>query len=102
VVSRGATPLVGLLCVSVVYYAVNMLVVTGALALLRSQNMERMWTVWIRWTTPAFVAATATAAGLFLTNPMFHWNAAMLFIPAVILFQVWYRRLLATRFRIAA
>ncbi|HZU26644.1 MAG TPA: hypothetical protein VFA04_14055 [Bryobacteraceae bacterium] len=99
-VAWGANSLLALLSTAAVYYAVNVLIVSGALALLHAKNMERMWHAWIRWTTPAFIAATAAAAGLFLTNPMFHWNASMLFVPAVVVFQVWYRRLLATRFGI--
>jgi hypothetical protein len=98
----GLGPVPALLLTAVGYYAINALVVTGVLALLHAQTVRRLWVAWMRWTTPAFLVSGAAAAGLFVIDPLFHGSAAMLLIPAVILFQLWYRRVLSRISGVAA
>jgi hypothetical protein len=97
----GNATVVGM-CAAATYYAVNVLVVSGVLSLVHAQTINRLWSAWLRWTTPAFLVSAAAAASLILIDPMFHFNTAILFVPAVVLFHIWYRRLLSARLGTAA
>jgi len=95
----GGGPVAAIVCAACCYYVVNTLLVAGILALIRAQTVRRLWRAWLQWTTPAFLASAAAAVALFTSNPMFHWGPTLLFIPAAVAFQIWYRRLIGDQLR---
>lgn len=93
----GAGGVIALCCSAVVFYALDTVLVSGIVALLRETTVRRVWQVWLRWTTPGFVVSTAAAVALFVGDPAFRWGPALSAIPAALIVMVGYRRLIAAR-----
>jgi len=95
--SWGAGSALALCCSAVAFYVLNTILVSGIVALTREITMKRIWRAWLCWTTPAFVVSTAAAVALFVNDPAFRWGPALLTVPAAVILQMGYRRLVEAR-----
>ncbi|MBS1850309.1 MAG: diguanylate cyclase [Acidobacteria bacterium] len=80
-----------LLIAASVYFVANTGSIATYLALTDAKSLRRLWIDCYFWSFPYYLAGAALASGIGWLNRMFHWETALLVLPAVYLVYRSYR-----------
>ncbi len=77
------------------FFLLNTLLVSGVLSMIGRKALQEVWSQWILWTFPYYLAGIAVAGLMTVSNQHLGWAVSLSCLPLMYLASLWYQRFIA-------